>query len=62
MVEFKGELATVGGQTIRAIRIQDDEMVTEEALIQNQEEEDKLDEEITESDLQVQVNNQQCKI
>lgn len=55
MVELKGELSTVGGQTLRAIHIQNDEIVNEEALLQKSDLEEKIDEDIAESDLQVQV-------
>lgn len=55
MVELKGELATVGGQTLRTIHIRNDEIVTDDALIQNSELEEKIEEHIAESDLQVQV-------
>ncbi|XP_051160691.1 zinc finger protein 271-like [Leptopilina boulardi] len=57
MVELKGELSTVGGQTLRAIHIQNDEIVNEEALLQKSDLEEKIDEDIAESDLQVQITD-----
>lgn len=57
MVELKGELATVGGQTLRTIHIRNDEIVTDDALIQNSELEEKIEEHIAESDLQVQITD-----
>ncbi|XP_033216536.1 zinc finger protein 271-like [Belonocnema kinseyi] len=62
MIELREDLATVGGETLRAIRIEEDDIITEESLVEAQESDGNLEEEIAESELQVQITDNEGNV